>query len=119
MLEENVLASQPRFRFFADKQNDVSSIVVELDYPVDISEVSRVMENLLLESADKLLRYKGMLWIDGEPNRLLFQGVQRLYGADWDRPWGDETPHSTLVFIRDPVAGRQDQAAFVGLRSNH
>lgn len=40
------------------------------------------MENLLLESADKLLRYKGMLWIDGEPNRLLFQGVQRLYSAD-------------------------------------
>ena len=26
----------------ADKQNDVSSIVVELDYPVDISDVSRV-----------------------------------------------------------------------------
>lgn len=45
------------------------------------------------------MRYKGMLWIDGEPNRLLFQGVQRLYSADWDRPWGDETPHSTLVFI--------------------
>jgi G3E family GTPase len=45
------------------------------------------------------MRYKGMLWIDGEPNRLLFQGVQRLYSADWDRPWGDEAPHSTLVFI--------------------
>ncbi|MDI5399910.1 GTP-binding protein, partial [Salmonella enterica subsp. enterica serovar Kentucky] len=30
---------------------------------------------------------------------MLFQGVQRLYSADWDRPWGDETPHSTLVFI--------------------
>ncbi len=58
--------------------------MVELDYPVDISEVSRVMENLLLESADKLLRYKGMLWIDGEPNRLLFQGVQRLYSTDSD-----------------------------------
>ncbi|EGZ6933953.1 GTPase, partial [Salmonella enterica] len=39
MLEESVLASQPRFHFIADKQNDVSSIVVELDYPVDISEV--------------------------------------------------------------------------------
>jgi G3E family GTPase len=57
------------------------------------------MENLLLSFAEQLMRYKGMLWIDGEPNRLLFQGVQRLYSADWDRPWGDETPHSTLVFI--------------------
>lgn len=116
MLEENVLASQPRFHFIADKQNDVSSIVVELDYPVDISEVSRVMENLLLESADKLLRYKGMLWIDGEPNRLLFQGVQRLYSADWDRPWGDETPHSTLVFIGIQLPEDEIRAAFAGLR---
>ena len=84
MLEENV-TTKPRFHFMGDKQNDVTSIVVELDYPVDISEVSRVMENLLLSFADKLLRYKGMLWIDGEPNRLLFQGraalIQRRLGS--------------------------------------
>lgn len=115
MLEENV-TSKPRFHFIGDKQNDVSSIVVELDYPVDISDVSRVMENLLLSFADKLLRYKGMLWIDGESNRLLFQGVQRLYSADWDRPWGDETPHSTMVFIGIQLPEEEIRAAFTGLR---
>ncbi len=73
MLEEKVVSATPRFHFVAEKQNDVSSIVVELDYPVDISEVSRVMENLLLSFAEQLMRYKGMLWIDGEPNRLLFR----------------------------------------------
>ena len=41
MLEENVVSTKPRSHFIADKQNDISSIVVELDYPVDISEVSR------------------------------------------------------------------------------
>ena len=66
--------------------------------------------------ADKLLRYKGMLWIDGEPNRLLFQGVQRLYSADWDRPWGDEAPHSTLVFIGINLPKEEIRAAFAGLR---
>ncbi|MDU6683278.1 MAG: GTPase [Enterobacteriaceae bacterium] len=116
MLEENITA-KPRFHFIADKQNDVSSIVVELDYPVDISAVSRVMENLLLSFADKLLRYKGMLWIDGEPNRLLFQGVQRLYSADWDRPWGDEPPHSTLVFIGIQLPEQDIRDAFAGLKS--
>ncbi|HHQ5964924.1 TPA: GTPase [Enterobacter hormaechei subsp. hoffmannii] len=115
MLEENVTA-KPRFHFMADKQNDVASIVVELDYPVDISEVSRVMENLLLSFADKLLRYKGMLWIDGEPNRLLFQGVQRLYSADWDRPWGDEPPHSVMVFIGIQLPEEEIRAAFTGLK---
>lgn len=115
MLEENV-TSKPRFHFMADKQNDVSSIVVELDYPVDISDVSRVMENLLLSFADKLLRYKGMLWIDGEPNRLLFQGVQRLYSADWDRPWGDEAPRSVMVFIGLALPEDEIRAGFAGLR---
>ena len=115
MLEENV-TSKPRFHFMADKQNDVSSIVVELGYPVDISDVSRVMENLLLDFADKLLRYKGMLWIDGEPNRLLFQGVQRLYSADWDRPWADETPHSTMVFIGLALPEEEIRAAFASLK---
>jgi G3E family GTPase len=115
MLEENVTA-KPRFHFMADKQNDVASIVVELDYPVDISDVSRVMENLLLSFADKLLRYKGMLWIDGEPNRLLFQGVQRLYSADWDRPWGDEDPHSVMVFIGLELPEDEIRAAFEGLK---
>ena len=117
MLEENVISTKPRFHFIADKQNDISSIVVELDYPVDISQVSRVMENLLLESADKLLRYKGMLWIDGEPNRLLFQGVQRLYSADWDRPWGDEKPHSTMVFIGIQLPEDRAASLHVKLRS--
>ncbi|MDC0724003.1 GTPase [Phytobacter diazotrophicus] len=116
MLEENI-TSGPRFHFIADKQNDVSSIVVELDYPVNISDVSRVMENLLLSFADKLLRYKGMLWIDGEPNRLLFQGVQRLYSADWDRPWGDEPPHSTLVFIGIQLPEQEIRDAFAGLKA--
>ena len=109
MLEENVTA-KPRFHFMSDKQNDVASIVVELDYPVDISEVS------LLSFADKLLRYKGMLWIDGEPNRLLFQGVQRLYSADWDRPWDDEAPHSVMVFIGIQLPEEEIRAAFAGLK---
>jgi G3E family GTPase len=116
MLEENVVQPTPRFHFMANKQNDISSIVVELNYPVDISDVSRVMENLLLDFADKLLRYKGMLWIDGEPNRLLFQGVQRLYSADWDRPWGDENPHSVLVFIGVQLPEEEIRAAFAGLK---
>ncbi len=117
MLEENVVPATPRFHFMADKQNDISSIVVELDYPVEIGAVSRVMENLLLSFAERLLRYKGMLWIDGEPNRLLFQGVQRLYSADWNRPWDDEPPHSTLVFIGVQLPEEEIRAAFAELKT--
>ncbi|MDF7679206.1 GTPase [Enterobacteriaceae bacterium ESL0689] len=117
MLEENIISHQPRFHFITEKQNnDVSSIVVELDYPVNLHEISQVMENLLLSFADQLMRYKGILWITDEPNRLLFQGVQRLYSADWDRPWGETPPHSTLVFIGINLPENEIRAAFTDLR---
>ncbi|STL26926.1 GTP-binding protein YjiA [Escherichia coli] len=74
------------------------------------------MENLLLESADKLLRYKGMLWIDGEPNRLLFQGVQRLYSADWDRPWAMKNRIARWCLSGIQLPEEEIRAAFAGLR---
>ena len=61
-------------------------------------------------------RYKGMLWINSEPNRLLFQGVQRLYSADWDRPWGEETPRSVMVFIGMQLPEEEIRAEFAGLK---
>ncbi|WP_058913396.1 GTPase [Entomohabitans teleogrylli] len=116
MLEENVVAPQPRFHFIPDRQNDISSIVVQLDYPLELSAVSRAMENLLLGFADNLLRYKGMLWIADQPKRLLFQGVQRLYSADWDREWAaEETPGSTMVFIGIQLPEQEIRAAFADL----
>ncbi|MBJ4145125.1 GTP-binding protein, partial [Salmonella enterica subsp. enterica serovar Stanley] len=39
-----------------------------------------------------------------------------LYSADWDRPWGDETPHSTLVFIGIQLPEDEIRTAFAGLR---
>ncbi len=117
MLEENVVAAKPRFHHIAQQQNPVSSIVVTLDYPVALAAVSSVMEKLLSGFADNLLRYKGMLWIEEQPCRLLFQGVQRLYSADWDREWQpDETPGSTLVFIGITLPEAEIREAFAGLR---
>ncbi len=119
MLEENVLPQKPRFHFIPDKQNDVSSIVVNLDYPVALEEVSKVMENLLLGFADRLLRYKGILWIEGQPKRLLFQGVQRLYSADWDKEWEtQEARQSTLVFIGVQLPERAIRETFAGLKKS-
>ncbi|RWR03169.1 GTP-binding protein [[Pantoea] beijingensis] len=117
MLEENVVPAKPRFHRLVDPQNAVSSIVLELDYPVILEEVSRVMENLLLSFADNLLRYKGMLWIEGNNHRLLFQGVQRLYSADWDREWQpQEQPRSTLIFIGVQLPEQEIRQAFAKLR---
>ncbi|MBC8945468.1 GTPase [Xenorhabdus indica] len=100
MLNDKLTVSVPIFRFVPGQQNSIQSVVVNLNHPIEFNEISNLMEELLLSFADSLLRYKGILAIQGEPRRLLFQGVQRLYSADWDREWcDDEQRHSVLVFI--------------------
>ncbi|EPB6467547.1 GTPase [Cronobacter dublinensis] len=116
MLEERIVEPAPRFHFAAPTQTDITSVVVKFDYPVALDAISRVMEGLLLRFNERLLRYKGMLFIENEPRRLLFQGVQRLYSADWDREWtSDETPRSTLVFIGAHLPEEEFRAAFAAL----
>lgn len=78
----------------------IQSFVVKLTKPLELSKVSDFMEELLGNYGDQILRYKGILAIENDPRRLLFQGVQKLYSADWDREWqADEHRESILVFI--------------------
>jgi G3E family GTPase len=47
-----------------------------------------------------LLRYKGVLALQDNPHRVVFQGVHMLMGGDLGRPWGaDEPRESVMVFI--------------------
>ena len=106
----------PLFRRIPQAQNNIGSIVVYHDQPLELMQISEVMEGLLLEYADSLLRYKGILSIKDEPRRLLFQGVQRLYNADWDREWlPEEERRSTLVFIGVDLPEEEIRARFAEL----
>ncbi|MDR0806633.1 MAG: GTPase [Enterobacteriaceae bacterium] len=114
----NVTTPTPVFRRIAQPQNNIQSIVVYLDKPVELMQISDVMENLLLTFADNLLRYKGILSIKDDTRRLLFQGVQRLYNADWDRDWQpDEERKSTLVFIGINLPEEEIRTKFAELES--
>lgn len=77
----NLTPPAPLFRRIPQPQSDIRSIVVTLERPLPLMQISDVMEGLLLEYADNLLRYKGILSIEDEPRRLLFRGVQRLYNT--------------------------------------
>lgn len=116
MLNDKLAVKTPLFRFVAPQQNEVQSVVVELDHPVDFAAVSEVMEGFLLKYADNLLRYKGILAIRGDDRRLLFQGVQRLYSADWDREWRpDEARACIMVFIGLELPEQEIRDGFAGL----
>ena len=82
----------------------ISSLVLRTDKPLDIDKLSEFMNELLEEHGKQLLRYKGVLNILGEPRRMVFQGVLKLYGFDWDTEWAaDETRESVIVFIADDL----------------
>lgn len=82
----------------------ISSLVLRTEKPLDIDRLSEFMNELLEEHGKQLLRYKGVLNILGEPRRMVFQGVLKLYGFDWDTEWAaDETRESVIVFIADDL----------------
>ena len=48
----------------------------------------------------RMLRYKGVLWMDGSDRKIVFQGVHQMMGSDVGAPWGEDEPRgSKMVFI--------------------
>ena len=91
----------------------ISSLVLRTDKALDIDKLSEFMNQLLEEHGKQLLRYKGVLNIAGEPRRLVFQGVLKLYGFDWDTEWApDEARESVIVFIADELPEEKIRAGF-------
>lgn len=78
----------------------ISSIVLECEASLDLNAISAFVDKLVEKHANDLLRYKGILAIAGEERRLIFQGVHRIAGFDYGRPWAeDEKRESRIVLI--------------------
>ncbi|MEE1922563.1 GTPase [Pseudomonas sp. 148P] len=91
----------------------ISSMVLRTETPLDIDRLSDFMNELLEEHGKQLLRYKGVLNIAGEDRRLVFQGVLKLYGFDWDTEWAEgEARESVMVFIADGLPEEKIRAGF-------
>ncbi|GLK90758.1 GTPase [Pseudomonas turukhanskensis] len=91
----------------------IGTLVLKSEQALDIDKLSAFMETLLEEHGNSLLRYKGVLDIAGEDRRMVFQGVLRLYGFDWDRQWqADDVRESVIVFIGDQLPEEQIRAGF-------
>ena len=96
----------------------ISSLVLRTDQPLDIDRLSDFMNQLLEDHGRQLLRYKGVLNIAGEDRRLVFQGVLKLYGFDWDTEWAPgEARESVMVFIADDLPEEKIRAGFAALQA--
>jgi G3E family GTPase len=78
----------------------IKAFVFLSNKPFNPAKFEDYMSALTQVYGQDMLRYKGVLFMDGTPRRMIFQGVYMLMGADVGRPWGkDEKPQSKVVFI--------------------
>lgn len=97
----------------APRDDDVSSLVLHHAGSVDLDRIGAFVEALLETHGNDMLRYKGVLAIDGRPERLIFQGVHRITGFDYGRPWAEaETRESVIVIIGRRLDAPAIESAF-------
>jgi G3E family GTPase len=85
----------------AHVHNDsVSSVGLQSEKPLDINKVDKWMGQLLKDKGGDIFRMKGILNIEGQPRKFVFQGVHMLFDGKPLAPWGEnEKRESRLVFI--------------------
>jgi len=83
-----------------DHGDDVAGVSLRLDRPVDGNKISVWLNDLLQAQGADILRAKGIVDVQGEPRRLVFQAVHMILEGDLQRPWApSETRESRMVFI--------------------
>jgi G3E family GTPase len=97
-----ILEIEPEFLEHDHHHHDdaVQSFVFRADQPLDGVKLEEFLSSMIQLYGNDLLRYKGVLALQGNEHRVVFQGVHMLMGGDLGRPWGaDERRESVMVFI--------------------
>jgi G3E family GTPase len=88
-------------RAFASHHHDAEIASIGFDEPraLDARKVNDWLSHLLQAHGEDILRMKGVLNIKGDERRYIFHGVHMMFDGRPDRPWGDTSRGSQLVFI--------------------
>ena len=80
--------------------DDVKSISLSLDKPMDRRKIARWLTALCKNKGQDILRAKGIIDVKNNNRRLVFQAVHMILEGDLQREWRpDEARYSRLVFI--------------------
>jgi G3E family GTPase len=83
-----------------EHHDQVESFVFKSDKPFDGQKLEQFLSGMIQVYGPDLLRYKGVLWMKGNPRRVVFQGVHMMMGGDMGKPWAKgEKKQSIMVFI--------------------
>ena len=85
---------------YHEHDDDVKSFVWKDARPLHMEKIETFLSLMIQNYGEDLLRYKGVLNIQGEPRRMIFQGVHMLMGGTPGKPWAaGEKRESVMVFI--------------------
>jgi len=99
---DDVLEINPGFltRHAHGHTDAICSFVYRDSKPLDQDKLKAFFSEMVKIYGVDMLRYKGILNIQGEANRMIFQGVHMLFASGKGKVWqADEQRESVMVFI--------------------
>ena len=92
---------------YHEHADDVTSFVWKDPRPMHMEKIETFLSLMIQNYGEDLLRYKGVLNIQGEPRRMIFQGVHMLMGGTPGKPWqAGEARESVMIFIGRKIPRR-------------
>lgn len=84
----------------AHHTDDIAAFAFKSERPFDTARLDEFLGGLVQVYGPRMLRYKGVLWMNGADRKVVFQGVHQMMGSDIGGKWPDgETRGSKMVFI--------------------
>ena len=84
----------------AHHSDDIAAFVFKSTRAFDTARLDQFLGSLVQVFGPRMLRYKGVLLMDGADRKVVFQGVHQIMGSDLGAKWGEtEERGSKMVFI--------------------
>ena len=84
----------------AHHTDDIAAFVFKSQRPFDGAKLDEFLGGLVQVYGPRMLRYKGVLYMQGAERKVVFQGVHQLMGSDLGGKWQEnEIRGSKMVFI--------------------
>jgi G3E family GTPase len=84
----------------AHHTDEIAAFVFKSDRPFDTAKLDEFLGSLVQVYGPRMLRYKGVLWMNGADRKVVFQGVHQMMGSDIGQKWAEnEKRGSKMVFI--------------------
>ncbi|NBX77708.1 MAG: GTP-binding protein [Proteobacteria bacterium] len=101
--------------FNPEHEHDSTVTSVSFDVPgeMDSEKINNWFGKLLREKGVDIFRMKGIMAIQGEEKRFVFQGVHMLFDGKPDRDWGSEPKKNVLVFIGRNLNEKELRQGFI------